>query len=382
MRVSPQTDLARVFLFLVIITLLIGASLWTLLPFLGALLWATTVVIATWPLLLRLQSLFGGRRSIATAVMAIVMLAVFVLPFAFAAGTLLDGLEHGVKLVRTLMHEGVQPPPDWVEKLPLVGKKLEERWSELAAGGPDAVTTLLRPYVAAAAAWALSATGGVGLMVLHFLLTVLVASVLYAQGETVARGVIMFARRLGGDRGERTVRLAGQAVRGVALGIVITALVQSVIAGLGLWIAGIPRPALLLAATFILCVAQLGPFLVLGPAVIWLYWSGDATWGTVLLIIAIFVGVIDNFLKPVLIRKGVDLPLILIIVGVVGGLIGFGVVGLFIGPVILAVTFTLLQQWVRDDPVAVSTSWSTPLESPAVESSVPFAPPAAPTPTR
>lgn len=159
----------------------------------------------------------------------------------------------------------------------------------------------------------------------------------------------MFARRIGQERGEQAVRLAGQAVRGVALGVIVTALVQSVLAGLGLWISGVPRPGLLLALIFVLGVTQLGPLPVLVPATIWLYWSGSIAWGSALLVWTLLVSPLDNILRPILIRRGVDLPLLLIIAGVIGGLIAFGVVGLFVGPVILAVTYTLLQSWVRDD---------------------------------
>jgi predicted PurR-regulated permease PerM len=137
-------------------------------------------------------------------------------------------------------------------------------------------------------------------------------------------------------------------VRGVALGVIVTALVQSIIAGIGLWLAGVPRPGLLLGVIFVLSVAQLGPLPVLLPAIIWLYWSGNPVWGTVLIVFALVVAVVDNVLKPVLIRRGVDLPILLIVAGVIGGLIAFGVVGLFIGPVILAVTYTLLESWVRE----------------------------------
>jgi predicted PurR-regulated permease PerM len=214
------------------------------------------------------------------------------------------------------------------------------------------VVELLRPYALATASFALAATGGIGLVVIHFGLTVVIAAILYANAETAARGVILFARRIGKDRGESAVRLAGQAVRGVALGVVVTALVQSLISGLGLWIAGVPRAGLLLAVIFVLCVAQLGPLLVLVPAVIWLFWSGSIGWGIALGVLTAFVGVVDNILKPVLIRRGVDLPLLLIVAGVIGGLVGFGVVGLFIGPVILAVTYTLLESWVKEDKSA------------------------------
>ncbi len=199
----------------------------------------------------------------------------------------------------------------------------------------------------------MTVTGGAGVVAIHFLLTIVLAVILYSKGETAAVGVVLFARRIGGDRGEQIMRLAAQAARGVALGVVVTALVQSLIAGLGLWICGVPRAGVLLAITFVLCVAQLGPLPVLLPATIWLFWTGHAGWGAALAVCTVFVALIDNVLKPVLIRRGVDLPLLLLIAGVIGGLIGFGVVGLFIGPVILAITYTLLQAWVRDgEPTA------------------------------
>jgi predicted PurR-regulated permease PerM len=129
---------------------------------------------------------------------------------------------------------------------------------------------------------------------------------------------------------------------------VVTAVAQSTIAGIGLAVVGIPYAAVLTAIIFILCIAQLGPTLVMAPAVVWLYWSGDPLWGTVLLVWAVIVGTMDNFLRPILIRRGADLPLLLILVGVIGGLISMGVIGLFVGPTILAVTYRLLESWISD----------------------------------
>jgi predicted PurR-regulated permease PerM len=282
--------------------------------------------------------------------MTVIMLATFIAPFAAAVGVLLDAAVRAAELVQGAAANGVGPPPEWLSDIPWVGARLAAKWQELAAGGPEAILELLRPFVRSTAALALSITGGFGGVVLHFLLTVVIATILYANGEKAGRGVILFARRIGRDRGERTVRLAGQAIRGVALGVIVTALVQSVIAGLGLWLAGVPRAGLLIAITFVLCVAQLGPLLVLVPAVVWLFWTGQTVWGGVLVVFTVVVAVVDNVLKPVLIKRGVDLPLILIIAGVIGGIISFGVLGLFIGPVILAVTYTLLESWVLEDP--------------------------------
>ena len=142
--------------------------------------------------------------------------------------------------------------------------------------------------------------------------------------------------------------LAGKAIRGVALGVGLTAVVQSMLGGIGLAVTGVPAAAVLTAVMLLLCIAQLGPVLVLIPAVIWLYWSGQNLWGTVLLVWSILVGSLDNFLRPILIKKGADLPLLLIFAGVIGGLLGFGLIGIFVGPVVLAVTYTLFEAWIED----------------------------------
>jgi len=151
------------------------------------------------------------------------------------------------------------------------------------------------------------------------------------------------------------VVLAGQAIRGVALGVGVTAVVQSALGGIGLAIVGIPFAGLLTAVMLLLCIAQLGPGLVLFSAVVWVYWSGDSGWGTFLLIWSVIVVVLDNFLRPVLIKLGADLPLLLILAGVIGGLFAFGLVGIFVGPVVLAVVYTLLGEWIsdEDEPAAV-----------------------------
>ena len=168
----------------------------------------------------------------------------------------------------------------------------------------DALAAAVQPYALAAASWALAATGGFGRTLLLILLTLLLIPILYVRGETAARGALALAHRLGGESGERTLRLAGQAIRGVALGVVLTALVQSVLAGVGLWMCGVPHAGLLAAFAFILGIAQVGPVLVLVPSVLWLYWIGNTGWATVLLMWSLPVGLLDNFLRPVLIRRG------------------------------------------------------------------------------
>ena len=240
MRPEGSTDITRVVLFVLVIGALLLGSFWTLLPFLSGLIWATTIAVATWPLLLQVQRLTGGRRAPAVAIMTLLVLMAFILPFAVAISTLIDAAERSPTVMSAFLSKGMGPPPEWIAKIPAVGEQLADRWQTVAAGGPAALAAIVQPYARAAATWALAATGGFGRTIVLILLTVLLVTILYSQGENAARGALAFANRLGGETGERTLRLAGQAVRSVALGVVLTALVQSVLAGLGLWFCGIP----------------------------------------------------------------------------------------------------------------------------------------------
>jgi predicted PurR-regulated permease PerM len=346
MQSQPSGDITRTILFVLVIGALLVGSAWTLLPFLNSLIWATTIAIATWPVLLRVERVTGGRRGRAVAIMTLTILLLFIVPFALAIGALMDAANRSPAVLGDFLEKGLGPPPSWVSTIPLLGHRIADRWQTVAAGGHQALLDFLEPYASAAAAWAVAATGGFGKILVLILLTILLVGILYAKGEMAARGALAFAHRLGGESGQRTIRLAAQAIRSVALGVVLTALIQAVLAGVGLYFCGIPHPGLLTAIAFMLGIAQIGPILVLAPAVIWLYWSGSTGWGTALLIWSLPVIMLDNVVRPILIRRGVQLPLLLIIAGVIGGLIGFGVVGLFVGPVVLAATYTLAKDWV------------------------------------
>lgn len=346
MHSETSNDIPRVVLFVLVIAALLVGSLWTLLPFLNALIWAMTIAIATWPMLLRVQQFSGGRRWLAVAIMTVLVLLVFIVPLALAISALIDAARESQDVINDFIAHGLGPPPVWIAKIPVVGSEVAAKWQTLSDGGPTALAQFVQPYAGAAASWALAATGGLAKPIVLVLLILILVVLLYAQGETAASGVLAFAHRLGGDTGQRTVILAGQAVRSVALGVVATALIQAVLAGIGLWLCGIPHPGLLTAVAFMLGVAQVGPALVLVPSIGWLYWSGNTGWGTALLIWSLPVAALDNVVRPLFIRRGVQLPLLLIVAGVIGGLISFGLVGLFVGPVILAATYTLTKDWI------------------------------------
>ena len=342
----PPRDLTRTTLAVLFIGVLIAANFFILKPFLPAFVWAVTIVVATWPLMLRLQSWLGGKRGFAVAVMTLALLLLLIVPFALAIVTLVDHADMIKGWGESLKANGLPPPPGWVSGIPLAGPRLSESWLELASGGPEGLSARLVPYAGKIVTWFVDQAGSIGMMFVQFLLTVLIAAILYSGGEPAADAVRRFFRRLAGKQGEDLTVLAARAIRGVALGVVVTALVQSLLGGIGLAVAGVPAASLLTALMFMLCIAQLGPVLVLAPAVIWLFWSDQTLWGSVLLVWTVIVGTLDNFLRPILIRKGADLPLLLIFSGVIGGLVAFGIIGLFIGPVVLAVSYTLLGAWI------------------------------------
>jgi predicted PurR-regulated permease PerM len=343
-----QRDLAQITLGVIFIGGLIAASFWILWPFLPAVIWATMVVVATWPVMLGIQARLWHKRSLAVAVMTLILLLVLLVPLSLAITTLVDNSDRIAGWARWSTEFKVPPPPDWVAGLPVIGPKLQQLWAQHAATGLQELAAKLEPYASSLTKWFVAEVGSFGMLFLQFLLTVVIAAIMYTGGESAAGWLKRFGHRLAGERGENVVVLASQAIRGVALGVVVTAVVQSVLGGIGLAVAGVPLVPVLTALMFMLCIAQLGPILVLAPAVAWVYWSGDSAWGTFLLIWTLIVGSLDNVLRPYLIRKGADLPLLLIFAGVIGGMLTLGLVGIFVGPVVLAVAYTLIDSWVED----------------------------------
>jgi predicted PurR-regulated permease PerM len=339
-------DVTHTTLAVLFIGMLTAASFWILRPFLIAIIWAFLIVVATWPLLLKLQARLLGRRGLAVVVMTVALLLIVFVPLTLAVLTMLSNAQDIAARVKSLTDLTLSPPPEWVGRLPLAGGRLAARWQEFVSLTPEQRSDLVSPYARQALQWFLAQAGSFGLMILNFLLTVIISAILYAKGETAAAGVLGFARRLAGVKGEEVAVLAAKAVRGVAMGIVLTALIQAALGGIGLAVTGVPAAALLSAVMFMLCLAQVGPALVLIPVVIWLYMDHRPLPGTIMLVFSILAVTVDNIIRPLFIKKGAHLPLVMVIAGVVGGLIAFGIVGLFIGPVVLAVTYALLKAWV------------------------------------
>ena len=342
-------DITHATLSVLFLALLVVATFWVLRPFLTAILWALIVCITMWPILTRLDSSLRGRRWLAVTILTMTILLVVFVPVMLALITIVNNAHSITAEIKSLETIPIPAPPAWLGQVPVGGERFAAEWNRFVALDSQQRSAALMPYAQASLQWFAIAAGSIGTMLLQFVLATIICAIGFARGEHIRDGILRFARRLGGQQGHDAAVLAARTIRGVVLGVVLTALIQAALGGAGLIITGVPAATLLTAVMLFLCLSQLGPLPVLLPVVIWLFWSGSTGSGTTLLVIAVVAGTLDNFLRPVLIKRGADLPLLLIFAGVIGGLIAFGIIGLFIGPVVLSAAYTLLASWVSTD---------------------------------
>jgi predicted PurR-regulated permease PerM len=301
----------------------------------------------------------GGRRTLASLVLALGMIAVLLLPFLVVGATLADNVKELTAATQRWLDAGLPAPPTWLSKLPVLGRPAADAWQGLAADSAKLLAEAKR-LVEPVGSWLLKAGLMLGTGLFQLALSILVAFFLLRNGPAVAENLNASVARIAGDRGKHLLTLAGDTVRGVVYGILGTALVQAVMAAVGLLAAGVPGPGVLALLIFFLSVVPAGPFLVMLPAALWLFHQGATGWGVFMLIWAVAVSTVDNFVKPWLISQGSAMPFILILFGVLGGALAFGFTGIFIGPTLLAVGHRIVGEW--------ASSNRSPLMPPAGDS--------------
>lgn len=318
-------------------------------PFLSALIWAAVLCFSTWPIYTWLERLLGGRRTPAALLMTLIVAAVVVAPFAILVATLADSVATVAQAVNNLLEQGPPAPPAWVAEIPFVGERLALYWQGLAYNAPAflvELTKLIRP--ATDIAVASGAVLGVGL--LELALSVFIAFFFYRYGHQMAASVRGSSERIGGTRARRLLLVAGSTVTGVVYGVIGTAIAQGLLAGLGFWIAGVPQTLLLGFLTFLLSFVPAAPPLVWGSVALWLFFQGEVGWG---IFVAgwglLLVSSIDNLLRPYLLTQANSLPVLLSFFGFLGGILAFGFIGVFLGPVLLAVGYSLFLEWQAAD---------------------------------
>ena len=327
-----------------ILILLAGGCYFVMRPFVSALLWAAVLTFSCWPLYRRILALVGNRPTLAATLISLGMILVILIPFIVMGAKLADHVTELTTAVRKWVDAGPPAPPEWLHKIPVVGSRAVEQWQSLAADTTKFMPIVKR-FIATAGTWLLGLGVVLGGGLVQLALSIFIAFFLFRDGVKVAEQLSTAVVRIGGDRAAHLLNLAGNTVRGVVYGILGTALVQAVMAGIGFVLAGVPGVGVLTLLTFFLSVVPMGPPLVWIPAAFWLFHQGSTGWGIFMVIWGIGVSSIDNFVKPWLISRGSDMPFLLILFGVLGGAIAFGFIGVFIGPTLLAVGYRILEQW-------------------------------------
>lgn len=335
-----------------LVTLLLVGCLAVLWPFIGAILFAAVVCVASWHPFARLCAGCGGRRTLAALLMTLLLVLVVLLPMGLLSGSLANGVEILVTKARPLLDQGLpHEAPAWLRNLPLVGGEIDAYWKKIA-DSRDELNKLGRMLLDPARQALLATVKLAGQGLLQLALVIFIAFFFYRDGEALAAMARTGATRLGGPLGARMLGLARSTVVGVMIGIVGTAVAQALVALLGFLIAGAPAPMLLAFATFFLSMIPVGPPLIWGGAAWWLYDQGETGWAAFLVIWGVLViSSVDNFVKPLLISKSASLPILLIALGVFGGVLVFGFIGIFLGPTLLALGHVLLAHWTAGDPL-------------------------------
>ena len=329
--------------------LVVGCFL-VLRPFLSALMWAVILCYASWPFYRWLERKLGGRRSLTAILMTCGVAAILVLPFVIVGFTLAENVSDWVTAVKEWVGRGLPPPPAWVSELPMFGAELAARWQALnsEAALADLVRLIINPMRDAA----LSGGAMLGRGSLELGLSVFIAFFVFRRGDELAQGLQQSLTRLIGSRARQFIDVAGGTIQGVDYGILGTALVQGLLAGFGFLIVSVPGAVFLGLLTFFLSLVPMGPPLVWVPVVVWLSTNNHIGAAIFMAIWGFFVvSGIDNIIKPYLISRGSRMPFVLVFLGVIGGVIAFGFLGVFLGPVLLAVGYTLLLAWNRGEAI-------------------------------
>ncbi len=343
--IASETSYVEKALGLGLLLVLLAGCIIVLYPFVSAILLAIPLCVSTWPLFTRLQRRMGGRRSATAAIMTLAIAGVLVVPLVLLGMNLAEDLSKLNSAIRSAIERGL-PPPGWLGGVPVIGHEAERMWLQVSRDGAAGLRTTLAPYMGPVREWVLrqgaSLLGGT----IQVALSMVLLFFLYRDGAYAENHLQEAMSRLGGWRARHVLQAAGATIRSVVNGVVGTAVLQGILLGFSFWIAGVPGAVVLGALGVLLTLLPLGLVVLWLPAVLWLTSQGQTGWAIFVLgWNLVLVGSLDNIVRPYLISRGAKLPTVLIFFGVLGGVVAFGIVGVFLGPVLLAVAYTLFQDW-------------------------------------
>jgi predicted PurR-regulated permease PerM len=329
-----------------ILALIVYLSFTLILPFITIAIWSVVLTVSVYPLYDWMVDHLGGRRRLAAALLTLLSLLIVIGPAAWLALGLIDSL-------RTLSENldlsvlRLPPPPDAVKSWPIVGNSIYQFW-DLASTNFQAAFAKVGPLLKPLGGSLLQIAANAGTGAIKFIVAVVVAGFLFSPAPYLVNAITLFSRRLASGRGEKFVQLAGATIRAVSRGVIGISALQAFLAGLGLMAAGIPAASLITSAVLILGIIQIGPSIVLIPLIIWSWTAMETTSALLFTAYMLPVSLLDNILRPLVMARGLETPMVIILIGVIGGTISYGITGLFLGPIVLAVIWELLVAWIRE----------------------------------
>lgn len=331
---------------LVVLGLLLYLAFILIRPFITIAIWAIVLAVALYPTYERIKWLLGGRRKLAAALLTLLGLLILIGPVTWLVVGLIDSIR-GLTDQLDLSTLAVPSPPETVKSWPLVGDPIYQFW-QLASTNLQEAWAKIAPQLKSVGATLLQTAAGAGLGALQFLAAIIVAGFLFPPAPPLIEAVNRFSRRLAPEAGETFVGIAVATTRAVARGVIGVSMLQALLIGVGLVVAGIPGASLITSAALILGILQIGPALVMIPVIIWVWMTRDTTVALLFTAYMVPVNLIDNLLRPLVMGRGLNTPIVVILVGLIGGTLSLGLTGLFLGPIILAVIWELLVAWIKE----------------------------------
>jgi len=317
-------------------------------PFIMPVLWGAIMAVAIYPLFVKAYAAFGGRQKLTATLITLLALAILITPTVMLSGSMIESS----KTLSEQLDAGtlvVPPPSETVKDWPLIGEKTYGIW-KLFSTNLEAALGKFKPQVEAVGKWFISAAAGVGGGILMFIISIIIAGAFLVYGRSGSEAVVKVTGRVLGDRGGREfVELASATIRSVAQGVLGVALIQSILAGIGLLVMGVPYAGVWAALVLLLAIIQLPPLLILGPIVVYEFSVAETVPAVIFMVWSMLVSVSDGFLKPLFLGRGMDIPMLVILLGAIGGMMLSGIIGLFVGAVVLAVGYTLFTTWLEQE---------------------------------
>jgi predicted PurR-regulated permease PerM len=333
---------------LLAIAIIVLACVWIALPLLGVLVWGALIAITLAPLHRMIASAIGNRPKWTAAMLVLILLAILVVPLFFLPGSIERAISGISKMTNNWTELNLPPPPAWVGDLPLFGPSITEKWTALSSNSQQLLANV-KPFIGPAFQWLAAQGASLGLTVLQILISIILAGIFLVSQAGATTAFQRIAHRLAGEPGVNLVRLTVRTVRNVAQGVIGTALIQGALSGIGFAIAGIPLALALGVLAFGTSMLQIGTWLVWIPSAIWLSYQGETGWVVFTAVLGVIINILDNVIKPLLIGRSADVPLWIIFIGVIGGILTIGLVGIFIGPIIMAAGYTIITTWLSEE---------------------------------